>query len=594
MFAPIAPANEAMNKQDDVMTVIQDSDVDVQPLLDSVIPHQTVKGAVTLKDIEGKEDAPIDGADKKVPDLADQQGSQVFHKLVETMKASGNLPEKPTPTIPDLPPHLLPRPPSSKDKSRSVQKSRTPSPRQLLQEVIRRTQSPTAFVNHTLNEENREVSYGRMRAASPLAEMLSPGANASPLSPRDLYGSSPVFSINGNDDGLLVITGATKDTEKKSKNRNIPSRYGKEVENSSVNLLASTSDNKPSNSAVISQAFVPTSVLRKLHCDKHDLLSESRITNKPSTDQRNISSDDLSAVEEREGLYNSVNKSAFTSPKTNTDIQPELFTPHRLPLPTSPSVTPLSLPLPQTPLVGRTSETFTKNPSKPFNTPHSLPLPRSPLVSNANTTPPSDFGIRPLLKSPSSEDSVRVRGRSQRKPSDQRQNHNLKRFQHNQLPYGAMNIMPRPGALPAPFNLNAVRAMNVHPTALALALRNQQYQMARAAAVAAANAVVNRPVISPAQAAAALMFNQQRIAGAFRGVMPQLNPRMIHNNVPRRPNLPPALQRQHHVVHHSGDHMKDKSSLSKWFSDAVLSQTPSQAPSRGAKVLSVEELERHS
>lgn len=44
MFAPIAPANEAMNKQDDVMTVIQDSDVDVQPLLDSVIPHQTVKG----------------------------------------------------------------------------------------------------------------------------------------------------------------------------------------------------------------------------------------------------------------------------------------------------------------------------------------------------------------------------------------------------------------------------------------------------------------------------------------------------------------------------------------------------------------------
>lgn len=52
-----------------------------------------------MKDIEGKEDAPIDGADKKVPDLEDQQGSQVFHKLVETMKASGNLPEKPTPTV---------------------------------------------------------------------------------------------------------------------------------------------------------------------------------------------------------------------------------------------------------------------------------------------------------------------------------------------------------------------------------------------------------------------------------------------------------------------------------------------------------------
>lgn len=29
---------------------------------------------------------------------------------------------------------------------------------------MRRTQSPTALVNHTQNEENREVSYGRMRA----------------------------------------------------------------------------------------------------------------------------------------------------------------------------------------------------------------------------------------------------------------------------------------------------------------------------------------------------------------------------------------------------------------------------------------------
>ena len=39
---------------------------------------------------------------------------------------------------------------------------------------------------------------------------------------------------------------------------------------------------------------------------------------------------------------------------------------------------------------------------------------------------------------------------------------------------------------------------------------------------------------------------------------------------------------------------KEGNSLSKWFSDAVLSQTQSQAPDRGAKVLSVEELERHA
>lgn len=102
--------------------------------------------------------------------------------------------------------------------------------------------------------------------------------------------------------------------------------------------------------------------------------------------------------------------------------------------------------------------------------------------------------------------------------------------------------------------MNAARAMNVHPTALALALRNQQYQMARAAAVAAATAAVNRPpVFSPAQAAAAaMMLNQQRATGGFHGIMPQVNPRMF-SHPPQRPNLPPALQGEHHVVHHSGE-----------------------------------------
>lgn len=43
MFAPIIPAPDSC-PQDDVLNIIQDSDVDVQPLLDSVIPHKTVKG----------------------------------------------------------------------------------------------------------------------------------------------------------------------------------------------------------------------------------------------------------------------------------------------------------------------------------------------------------------------------------------------------------------------------------------------------------------------------------------------------------------------------------------------------------------------
>ncbi len=43
MFAPIVPALESC-QQDNLLNLIQDSDVDVQPLLDSVIPHKTVKG----------------------------------------------------------------------------------------------------------------------------------------------------------------------------------------------------------------------------------------------------------------------------------------------------------------------------------------------------------------------------------------------------------------------------------------------------------------------------------------------------------------------------------------------------------------------
>ena len=247
----------------------------------------------------------------------------------------------------------------------------------------------------------------------------------------------------------------------------------------------------------------------------------------------------------------------FTSPKTTSEtlLRPELLTPHRLPLPSSPGMTPHSLPLPQSPMVHNTPKTSYGNHPKPLLTPHSLPLPQSPYVTNANSNPTSDFGIRPLQKTAGMDDSGRVRARSARKPFEQRQNTNMRRFPQGQIPYRQVtpNMIPRTGMLPTPFNMNAARAMNVHPTALALALRNQQYQMARAAAVAAATAAVNRPqVISPAHAAAAaMMLNQQRATGGFHGMMPPMNPRMF-THTPQRPNLPPALQRQHHVVHHSG------------------------------------------
>ena len=276
------------------------------------------------------------------------------------------------------------------------------------------------------------------------------------------------------------------------------------------------------------------------------------------TSQHEIPTSSAKSLNSNQSSPTLMSPKEFTSPKsTNGTLPPpELLTPHRLPLPGSPSMTPHSLPLPQSPMAQGSPKTSAENPMKPLLTPHSLPLPHSPLVNSGGSNPTGDLGIRPLPKIAGIDDSVRGRARSVRKTFDQRQGNNMRRFPQGQIPYRPItpNMIPRPGLLPTPFNMNQARAMNVHPTALALALRNQQYQMARAAAVAAATAAVNRPpVFSPAQAAAAaMMLNQQRAGGGFHGIMPPVNPRMF-THTPQRPNLPPALQRQHHVVHHSGE-----------------------------------------
>ena len=61
--------------------------------------HLWFVGAVNLEDLEGKEGGCNDVEDDKGHKAEETEGSRVFLKLVETMKASGNLPEKPTPTV---------------------------------------------------------------------------------------------------------------------------------------------------------------------------------------------------------------------------------------------------------------------------------------------------------------------------------------------------------------------------------------------------------------------------------------------------------------------------------------------------------------
>ena len=54
---------------------------------------------MTLEDLEGEGGISNDVGEEKGHEEEEKEGSQVFLKLVETMKASGNLPEKPTPTV---------------------------------------------------------------------------------------------------------------------------------------------------------------------------------------------------------------------------------------------------------------------------------------------------------------------------------------------------------------------------------------------------------------------------------------------------------------------------------------------------------------
>ena len=94
--------------------ILQKSHVSVQPLLDEVMSagkeSNKVKGSVRLEDIE----ADVESSSKKeIPDLEQNKeniskGIEIpkpnkemvaFNMLVEKMKSSGTLPEKPQPTV---------------------------------------------------------------------------------------------------------------------------------------------------------------------------------------------------------------------------------------------------------------------------------------------------------------------------------------------------------------------------------------------------------------------------------------------------------------------------------------------------------------
>ena len=118
LFTPIAPSVDDGIESHSLSDMLQKSQVSVQPLLDEVMSagreSSKVKGSVRLEDIEADVTQDAEGSSKnEIPDLEQNKENiskgiempkpnkemVAFNMLVEKMKSSGTLPEKPQPTV---------------------------------------------------------------------------------------------------------------------------------------------------------------------------------------------------------------------------------------------------------------------------------------------------------------------------------------------------------------------------------------------------------------------------------------------------------------------------------------------------------------
>ena len=119
LFTPITPLAEDCIESHGLATMLQKSQISVQPLLDEVMSsgkEGKVMGSVRLEDIEADvQQASKSSVKKEIIDMAMEhnkenisQGSEMsntpvqmvaFNRLVEKMKSSGTLPEKPQPAV---------------------------------------------------------------------------------------------------------------------------------------------------------------------------------------------------------------------------------------------------------------------------------------------------------------------------------------------------------------------------------------------------------------------------------------------------------------------------------------------------------------
>lgn len=107
MFTPIKTI-DANTKPETLSEMIQKTKLDVKPLLDTVLSsgkrdEMRIKGLKRLEDIEitdeNKENKEVVSSEKVEEKESKGADMTAFIKLVENMKTSGSLPEKPQPVV---------------------------------------------------------------------------------------------------------------------------------------------------------------------------------------------------------------------------------------------------------------------------------------------------------------------------------------------------------------------------------------------------------------------------------------------------------------------------------------------------------------
>lgn len=321
-FTPITPPMDDGTESESLSNMLQKTQVSVQPLLDEVMSSGKEKGkvmgSVRLEDIEADVKT-----DSKVPtkkELIDQEeenkedignGVEItdtpeqmdaFNKLVQKMKSSGTLPEKPQPAISGLPTHLLPRPPSPKRKTPRNSPSpvldlrRSPSPTDLLK--LMTMQAP--FSDHRPPSPAQVVPQMN-RASSPL-EMFQK-FNSIVTSPQDFFASpllgrssslhaaraqhrgSPPLGFRGGNLQLVPHQGtpsfktrplpdgvphrAVQQSTRNPLERQASERNTSE-KRSSVPVYSKSASSQSSSPYIPDRSFMPTSVMRKIQQDRMD------------------------------------------------------------------------------------------------------------------------------------------------------------------------------------------------------------------------------------------------------------------------------------------------------------------------------------